>query len=126
VCLLAQVSIYVNPTQFAVGEDLDTYPRDPEGDHAKLASVGVDAVFEPQTLYAPESEPAHETYVTVENLQVRPDESRGGSLYSTPRGCVPQRGLCGQSRPTHFRGVATVVSKLFNIVRPDIAVRLPP
>lgn len=64
------MSIYVNPTQFAPGEDLDTYPRDAEGDLRKLASVGVDAAFVPATLYPPQGEVPHETYVTVEKLQV--------------------------------------------------------
>ena len=62
----------MNPTQFAPGEDLDVYPRDPEGDHAKLSAEHVDVVFEPRTLYddTPGAAP-HETYVTVEKLQVR-------------------------------------------------------
>ena len=62
----------MNPTQFAPGEDLDVYPRDPEGDHSKLSAEHVDVVFEPRTLYddTPGAAP-HETYVTVEKLQVR-------------------------------------------------------
>eukprot|EP00740_Mantoniella_antarctica_P010021 CAMPEP_0181374612 /NCGR_PEP_ID=MMETSP1106-20121128/16129_1 /TAXON_ID=81844 /ORGANISM="Mantoniella antarctica, Strain SL-175" /LENGTH=357 /DNA_ID=CAMNT_0023492637 /DNA_START=1 /DNA_END=1074 /DNA_ORIENTATION=- len=158
------VSIYVNPAQFAAHEDFGTYPRDPEGDLAKLRALGVHAVFQPTHLYVqdgggksvhghsdgsrhegaggsgevkgggdaeagggaggcqlgasqPKSgvedkggvgggggagdEPPHETYVTVESLQV---------------------GLCGVTRPHFFRGVATVVAKLFNIVEPDVAV----
>lgn len=93
------VSIFVNPTQFGPNEDLASYPRDFERDSALLDRAGVDFIF------APESEdmyPAgYATYVDVE-----------GEL--TGR-------LCGASRPGHFRGVATVVSKLFNIVAPDRA-----
>lgn len=113
-----QVSIYVNPTQFGPSEDLAVYPRDPEGDHAKCAAAGVDAVFEPATLY--DAEPAHETWVTVENMQARGVETL---RHDAPCSRPPQQGLCGASRPTHFRGVATVVCKLFNIVQPHIAVR---
>jgi len=110
------VSIYVNPTQFSVNEDFDVYPRDVEGDREKLRRAGVDAVFEPSSLYeaAPSSSATsfvvgtgefipggHETYVQVEQLQ---------------------KVLCGVSRPHFFRGVATVCAKLFNIVEPDVAV----
>jgi pantoate--beta-alanine ligase len=92
-------SIFVNPTQFAPGEDLDRYPRDEEGDLDKCRSVGVDAVYLPpvREMYPPGAR----TFVTVHDLS--------GSL-------------CGVSRPTHFRGVATVVSILFNQVQPDVAV----
>lgn len=96
-------SIYVNPTQFGPGEDFDVYPRDRDGDLAKLEEVGCAAVFTPEALYArPErGEPRHETWVEVTELS---------------------RGLCGASRPGFFRGVATVVAKLFHIVEPDVAV----
>lgn len=92
-------SIFVNPTQFAPGEDLDRYPRDEEGDLDKCRSVGVDAVFLPPVheMYPPGAK----TFVTVHDLS---------------------GGLCGVSRPIHFRGVATVVSILFNQVEPDVAV----
>mmetsp|Transcript_20947 Transcript_20947/g.71394 ORF Transcript_20947/g.71394 Transcript_20947/m.71394 type:complete len:286 (-) Transcript_20947:778-1635(-) len=95
-CDCVVVSLYVNPSQFAPHEDLDVYPRDPEGDRAKLEGLA-DAVFEPESLY----EDGHETYVQVERMQV---------------------GLCGVSRPHFFRGVATVVAKLLNVVRPHTAV----
>lgn len=93
------LSIFVNPTQFAPGEDLDAYPRSFEQDCWAAEQEGVDVVFAPQKedLYAGD----FETYVTLEDL--------------------PNH-LCGLSRTTHFRGVATVVSKLFNIVKPHAAV----
>lgn len=96
------VSIFVNPTQFAPNEDLDIYPRDRAGDLAKCDEVGVDFVFFPDvdSMY-PEGDSDQPTVVDV----------RGLTQY-----------LCGASRPTHFRGVSTVVTKLFNIVRPDLAV----
>lgn len=91
-------TIFVNPTQFAPTEDLNRYPRDPQGDLKKIKQAGGQIVFmpSPREIY-PE---AFETYVSVENLT---------------------RTLEGASRPTHFRGVTTIVAKLFNIVRPDIA-----
>lgn len=91
-------TIFVNPTQFAPTEDLNRYPRDPQGDLKKIQQVGGQIVFmpSPKEMYPDR----FETYVTVENLT---------------------RTLEGASRPTHFRGVTTVVAKLFNIVRPDIA-----
>ena len=92
------VSIFVNPTQFAPTEDFSRYPRDLQRDCALLEREGVDLVFAPS---APEMYPdGAVTWVTVENLSDR---------------------LCGRSRPGHFRGVATVVAKLFNIVEPDLA-----
>jgi pantoate--beta-alanine ligase len=92
------VSIFVNPTQFGPQEDYNRYPRDIEGDSQKLASQGVDILFYPsvEDIY-PEG---YSTYVTVEGLSEK---------------------LCGAFRPGHFRGVATVVTVLFNIVMPHRA-----
>lgn len=94
------VSIFVNPTQFGVGEDFDSYPRTLDADVAKLTKAGVDVVFAPSV---------DEMYpVYPPNVQVL-----SGDITKI---------LCGQSRPTHFDGVGLVVSKLFNIVQPDVAV----
>ena len=92
------VSIFVNPTQFGPNEDFATYPRDPDRDLAMLQAEGVDAVFtpEPAEMYHPEAQTIVET---------------------TGLSGV----LMGALRPGHFRGVATVVTKLFNIVQPDRA-----
>jgi pantoate--beta-alanine ligase len=92
-------SVFVNPTQFGPGEDLDAYPRDPERDAALARRAGVDVLFTPraEALYAPQAA----TWVEVPALA---------------------RHLCGASRPTHFRGVCTVVSKLLLLVRPTLAV----
>ncbi|MEW6412586.1 MAG: pantoate--beta-alanine ligase [Candidatus Zixiibacteriota bacterium] len=93
------VTIFVNPAQFAPNEDLSKYPRDEKGDLRKIRSAGGDIVFIPR---AEEIYPDDfQTYVTVEELT---------------------KTLEGASRPTHFRGVTTIVAKLFNITRPDIAV----
>ncbi len=93
------VSIYVNPTQFGPGEDLEKYPRDFERDSALCKEAGVNVIFCPQN---EEMYPLHyQTYVTVEEVS---------------------RNLCGLSRPGHFRGVATVCTKLFNMVKPHVAV----
>lgn len=97
-CDSVVVSIFVNPTQFGPNEDFARYPRSLEKDCALLENERVDAVFAPS---AGEMYPAGATtWVTVEGLSDR---------------------LCGRSRPGHFRGVTTVVSKLFHIVEPDIA-----
>jgi len=96
------VSIFVNPTQFGPGEDYERYPRTLEADLEALRRVGgVDAVFAPtvEGLY-PYGEAANATWVTVEGLT---------------------DGLCGRYRPGHFRGVTTVVARLFNVCRPHIA-----
>nr|DAD23876.1 TPA_asm: hypothetical protein HUJ06_025339 [Nelumbo nucifera] len=135
---LIVVSIYANPGQFAPSEDLATYPSDFQGDIEKLRSLsgGVYVVFHPQNLYdygtngdesgkngssnscssrddketrgegsavscIEERQSGHETWVRVERLE---------------------KGMCGKRRPIFFRGVATVVTKLFNIVEPDIAI----
>jgi pantoate--beta-alanine ligase len=92
------VSIFVNPTQFGPKEDFKTYPRDLNRDSAMLEKEGVDYVFHPE---AGEMYPkGYKTYVEVPALQDK---------------------LCGRSRPGHFRGVSTVVLKLFQVVRPDFA-----
>jgi pantoate--beta-alanine ligase len=92
------VSIFVNPAQFGPNEDLSAYPRDLPGDLALLRQAGVDLVFTPdEAMIYP---PGFQTYVTVEQVS---------------------QGLEGARRPGHFRGVATVVTKLFNVVRPRVA-----
>ncbi len=92
------VSIFVNPTQFGPGEDYDRYPRDLERDIGLMRDIPVDVVFHPsaQDMY-PEG---YQTFVEVTELT---------------------KYLCGRSRPGHFRGVTTVVAKLFNIVKPHVA-----
>lgn len=97
-CDTVVVSIFVNPTQFGPSEDFSQYPRDLERDARMAEGVGVDAIFNPRVeeMY-PEG---YCTYVDVDRIT---------SI------------LCGLSRPGHFRGVATVVTKLFNIVTPDYA-----
>jgi pantoate--beta-alanine ligase len=93
------VSLFVNPIQFGPKEDLKTYPRDFERDAAMLRAEGADYLFAPtnEEMYPRE----HRTFVEVRDLQDR---------------------LCGRTRPGHFRGVCTVVLKLFDIVEPDCAV----
>jgi pantoate--beta-alanine ligase len=97
-CDVTVVSVFVNVTQFAPGEDFERYPRDLGTDSRMLQREGVNVLFAPETsdMYRP----AHRTFVEVETL-------------GEP--------LCGAFRPGHFRGVATVVTKLFNIVNPDAA-----
>jgi pantoate--beta-alanine ligase len=93
------VSIFVNPTQFAPNEDLDAYPHDLERDCQLCEFRKVDAIFAPAVdeIYCPDSS----TWVNEEKLS---------------------QGLCGKTRPTHFRGVTTIVAKLFNATLPDVAV----
>lgn len=92
------VSVFVNPIQFGPGEDLATYPRDLERDAALCEAAGASLIFHPEkeNMYYDD----FCTYVDMDGLT---------------------KGLCGKTRPTHFRGVCTVVSKLFNIVQPDRA-----
>lgn len=92
------VSVFVNPIQFGPGEDLATYPRDLDRDAALCENAGADLIFhpEPETMYFDD----FCTFIDMDGLT---------------------KGLCGKTRPTHFRGVCTVVGKLFNIVAPDRA-----
>lgn len=92
------VSIFVNPTQFGPGEDFERYPRDLDRDKELTERVGVDIIFTPtlDEIYSQH----HSTFVEVEGLS---------------------EGLCGRNRPGHFRGVATIVAKFFNITRPHRA-----
>ena len=93
------VSIFVNPVQFGPNEDYEKYPRDEKADLAKCRAAGATAVFfpTPQNMYLER----HSVYVVEEDLS---------------------KGLCGARRPGHFRGVCTVVAKLFNLVHPHFAV----
>ena len=93
------VSVFVNPTQFGPNEDFAAYPRDEKADLAKCRAAGATAVFfpTPANMYLDR----HSVYVNEEDLS---------------------RGLCGARRPGHFRGVCTVVAKLFNLAHPDFAV----
>jgi len=95
-CDVLLLSIYVNPTQFGVGEDFEKYPRDLEKDLERCESLGVDLVFAPESgeIYQADAS----TFVIEESVG---------------------KGLCGNARPNHFRGVATVCAKLFNICQPD-------
>ncbi len=96
-CLV--LSIYVNPTQFGVGEDFEKYPRDFDKDSQMAASVGVDVIFCPE---GSDMYPEHyQTFINLEEVT---------------------QNLCGLTRQGHFRGVATVCCKLFNIVKPQVAI----
>lgn len=92
------VSVFVNPIQFGPKEDLASYPRDLERDRSLCEATGADLIFHPE-----DTEMYDEDFCTYVNM--------GGLT----------EGLCGKTRPTHFKGVCTVVSKLFNIVKPDRA-----
>jgi pantoate--beta-alanine ligase len=98
-CDVLVVSIFVNPTQFGPNEDLEAYPRDFERDELLCKGAGVDVVFYPEA----ESMYTSDASVWVDEADL-------------------SRGLCGASREGHFRGVCTVVAKLFNLVLPDLAV----
>ena len=97
------VSVYVNPTQFAPTEDFSRYPRDLARDARLCREAGVDVIFAPNDsqMYPRGKGADFSTFVVEESLS---------------------RGMEGKSRPTHFRGVTTVVAKLFNIVQPELAV----
>jgi pantoate--beta-alanine ligase len=93
------VSIFVNPTQFGPNEDLAVYPRDETGDLVQAAAAGADVALCPTDVH--EMYPSKATWVNVEGLS---------------------DGLCGRTRPDHFRGVCTIVTKLLALVRPDVTV----
>lgn len=93
------VSIFVNPLQFGPNEDLDRYPRDPDGDRAKCAAVGVDCLFIPDG----------------------PEDFYPSDFSTTVSVAGLTDGLCAANRPGHFDGVTTVVARLFNITRCDVA-----
>ncbi len=93
-------SIFVNPMQFGANEDIDSYPRTMDADQQKLIAAGTDALFTPTPDLIYPKGLDKQTYVDVPNVS---------------------DGYCGESRPGHFRGVATIVCKLFNIVQPDVA-----
>lgn len=97
-CNVLVVTLFVNPSQFGPGEDLDAYPRNEKRDVRLAEEHGADILFMPLAgaMYAE----GHATWVEVPELA---------------------KGLCGKTRPVHFRGVATVVTKLFNLVQPDVA-----
>lgn len=94
-------SVYVNPLQFGQNEDFDSYPRTPSHDKVALLSAGVDLLFKPGDAEMYSRSRAAQTFVEVPGLS---------------------EDLCGAFRPGHFRGVATVVNRLFNLVTPDVAV----
>jgi len=95
-CDIVLLSIYVNPTQFGVGEDFEKYPRDLEKDLELCENRGVDLVFAPESTEIYQADAS--TFVIEESVG---------------------KGLCGNARPNHFRGVATVCAKLFNLCQPD-------
>ena len=99
ICDVVVVSVFVNPTQFGVGEDFDSYPRTLDQDSRLLAEVGCDIIFAPSVEQMYGTQPRL-THIRVEGIT---------------------NALCGQSRLGHFDGVALVVTKLFNIVQPDYA-----
>ncbi|MDP8217804.1 MAG: pantoate--beta-alanine ligase [Candidatus Theseobacter exili] len=96
---LLVVSLFVNPLQFCPGEDFEKYPRNEGWDHSVCRKNGVDIIFNPmpEEMFSVD----HSTYVNEESLS---------------------QSLCGKTRPGHFRGVATIVAKLFNIICPSVAV----
>lgn len=93
-------SIFVNPMQFGASEDIDSYPRTMSADQDKLSEAGTDLLFTPTSAIIYPKGVDRQSYIEVPNVS---------------------EGYCGESRPGHFRGVATVVCKLFNIVQPDVA-----